>query len=132
MEKKMKTFLAFAFAITLPNLAYAEVSCNGGSSDIFKFIKWDVKTIDNERKELTLKVHNATDQNFKDSQIKIRWGEYHRLFFKFKILAKADSDTVFMNSFPMPTRDAEALQAVTPTLCTVETNDESDHKKLYE
>ncbi len=128
----MKTFLAFAFAITLPNLAYAEVSCNGGSADIFKFIKWDVKTVDNERKELTLTVHNTTAQNFKDSQIKIRWGEYHRLFFKFKTLAKADSDTVFMNSFPMPTRDAEVLQAVTPTLCTVETSDESDHKKLYE
>jgi hypothetical protein len=138
MEKQMKTFLAFAFAITFPNLAYAEVPCQGGSgdrtgsTDIFKFVKWELKTVDPATTEITLTVHNATDQNFKDSEIKIRWGEWHQFFFKLKPLAKANSDITFMNQFGMPARDAKMLQALTPTLCTVQTYDESDNKKNYD
>ena len=46
MEKQMKTCLALAFAITLPNLVYAEVPCKASSSDIFKFMKGDLKAVD--------------------------------------------------------------------------------------
>lgn len=128
----MKILLALAFATTFSNLAFAEVPCAGGSPDIFKFVKWDLKTVDPETTEVTLTVHNAADQNFKDSEIKIRWGEWHQFFFKLKTLAKANSDTTFMNPFGMPAEDAKMLQALTPTLCTVQTHDESGNKKNYD
>ena len=37
-----------------------------------------------------------------------------------------------MNPFGMPARDAEMLQALTPTLCTVNTYDESNSKTNYD
>ena len=81
----MKALLALAFAAALSNQAFAqEVPCAGGSPDIFKFVKWDLKTVDPETTEVTLTVHNATDQNFGESEIKIRWGEWHQFFFKFE------------------------------------------------
>ena len=129
----MKIFLALALAATWSNLAFAEVRCAGGTPDIFKFVKWDLKPVGPERTEVTLTVHNATDQNFKDSEIKIRWGEWHQFFFKLKPLAKAKSDTTFMNPFGMPAKDAKMLQALRPTLCTVMTHDENGNdKKLYD
>jgi hypothetical protein len=132
MEKQMRTPLALALATTLSNLSFADVPCEGGSPNIFKFMKWDIKTVDPETTEITLTVHNATDQNFKDSEIKIRWGEWHQFFFKLKTFAKANSDSTFMNPFGMPVKDAKMLQALTPTLCTVKTYDESDNKKNYD
>ena len=129
--KPMKTFLALAFATTLSNPAFA-VRCNGGSPDIFKFVKWDLKTVTPDRTEVTLTVHNATAQNFKNSEIKIRWGDWHQFFFKLKTFAKGNSDTTFMNPFGMPAKDAQMLQAITPTLCTERTYDESDNKKDYD
>jgi hypothetical protein len=128
----VKTILALAFAATLPNICSAEVPCAGGSPDIFKFVKWDLKSVNPDTTQVTLTVHNATNQNFKDSEIKIRWGEWHQFFFKFKTLAKANSDTTFMNPFGMPPRDAKMLQALTPTLCAVHTYDESGNKKRYD
>ncbi|WP_292611036.1 hypothetical protein [Nitrobacter sp. 62-13] len=128
----MKTCLALVFAAALPNLALAEVPCAGGSPDMFKFVKWDLKTVAPETTEVTLTVHNATNQNFKDSEIKIRWGEWHQFFFKLKTLARANSDITFMNPFGMPARDAKMLQTLTPTLCTVQTHDESGNKKNYD
>ncbi len=71
----MKTFLALAVVTTLSNPAFAEVPCNGGSPAIFKFVKWDLKSVSPMQTQVTLTVHNATGQNFKDSEIKIRWGE---------------------------------------------------------
>lgn len=128
----MKALLALAFAMTFPNLAFAEVPCLGGSPDIFKFVKWELKTVDPGTTEVTLTVHNATGENFTDSEIKIRWGEWHQFFFKLKPLAKANSDTTFMNPFGMPAVDARMLQALTPTLCTVRTHDDSGNKKNYD
>ncbi len=128
----MKALLALAFAMTFPNLAFAEVPCLGGSPDIFKFVKWELKTVDPGTTEVTLTVHNATGENFTDSEIKIRWGEWHQFLFKLKPLAKANSDTTFMNPFGMPAADARMLQALTPTLCTVRTHDESGNKKNYD
>ena len=128
----MKAFLVLAFAVALSHAALAEVRCAGGSPDIFKFVKWDLKPTGPERTEVTLTVHNASNLNFKDSEIKIRWGEWHQFFFKLKTFAKAKSDTTFMNPFGMPPRDAKMLQAITPTLCTVQTLDESGNKKSYE
>ena len=128
----MKMFLALALAAALSFPAFAGVRCNGGSPDIFKFVKWDLKSVGPDRTEVTLTVHNATNQDFKDSEIKFRWGEWHQFFFKLKTLAKANSDTTFMNPFGMPARDAQMLQALTPTLCTVETRDERGNKKSYE
>jgi hypothetical protein len=132
MEGQMKIFLVFAFAATFSNLAFAEVPCGSGTPDIFKFVKWDLKTVDPDTTEVTLTVHNAADQNFKDSEIKIRWGEWHQFFFKFKPLVKARSDSTFMNAFGMTASDAKMLQAITPTLCTVRTYDESNKKKDYD
>ena len=74
----------------------------------------------------------TTGENFTDSEIKIRWGEWHQFFFKLKPLAKANSDTTFMNPFGMPAADARMLRALTPTLCTVRTHDESGNKKNYD
>jgi len=128
----MRALLALGFATTFSSMAFAEVPCGGGSPDIFKFVKWDLKTVDNDTTQVTLTVHNATDQSFKDSEIKVRWGEWHQFFFKFKTLAKAGSDTTFMNPFGMPAEDAKMLQALTPTLCTVKTYDQSDVKKNYD
>ncbi|MBN9011130.1 MAG: hypothetical protein J0H63_13760, partial [Rhizobiales bacterium] len=110
----MKTLLALAFAVTLSNLALADVPCGGGSPDIFKFVKWDLKTVDPETTEVTLTVHNATNENFIDSEIKIRWGEWHQFFFKLKPLAKANSDTTFMNPFGMPAENAAMEKGVHP------------------
>lgn len=133
MGRHMRIVLALAFAAALPNLAFAEdVPCLGGSPDIFKFVKWDLKSLDPSTTEVTLTVHNAADQNFNESEIKFRWGEWHQFFFKLKIPAKAHGDTTFMNTFHMPPRDAEMLQAITPTLCTVRTFDENGNKKLYD
>jgi hypothetical protein len=131
MGKQPKMFLALAFAATLLVQACGEVPCNGGSPDIFKFVKWDFKTLGPEDTEVTLTVHNATGQNFKESEIKIRWGEWHQFFFKFKTLAKGNSDTTFMNRFGMGPRSAKELKALTPTLCAVTTYDESNNKKDY-
>src|SRR6202008_959898 len=97
----MKALLALAFATTLPNLALAEVPCAGGTPDIFKFVKWDLKSVDPHTTEVTLTVHNPTNQDFKESEIKIRWGEWHQFFFKLKPPARAKSDTTFMNPFGM-------------------------------
>jgi hypothetical protein len=132
MEKQMNAFLALVFATTFSSFALAEVPCEGGSPDIFKFVKWDLKTVDPDTTDVTLTIHNATDQDFKESEIKIRWGEWHQFFFKFKILARAKSDTTFVNSFGMPARDAKMLQSLTPTLCAVKTYDENDNKTYYD
>jgi hypothetical protein len=131
-EKQMKIFLALVLAAALSNPAFAEVRCGGGSPNIFKFVKWDLRTSGPETTKVTLTVHNETDQNFSYAEIKIRWGEWHQFFFKLKTLAKAKSDTTFMNPFGMPEKDAKMLQAITPTLCTEETRDESGNKKEYE
>ena len=68
----MKMFLALGFATILANPACADVPCEGGSPDIFKFVKWSLNSVDPDTTEVTLTVHNETDQNFKESQIKIR------------------------------------------------------------
>ena len=116
----MKLFTALVLAAALPTLAHAEdVPCLGGSPDIFKFVKWELNNTAPDNTEVTLTVHNATDQTFKDSEIKIRWGEWHQFFFELKTEAKAQSDTTFMNPFGMPADDAKMLQALTPTLCAV-------------
>ena len=130
--KQIKIFLAVAFAIALANPAFAEVPCLGGSPDLFKFVKWDLKTVGPNATEVTLTVHNATNQRFKDSEIKIRWGEWHQFFFRLETLAGAKSDVTFMNSFGMPEKDAKMLQALTPTLCTVRTVDERGNTKDYD
>lgn len=132
MPIQIKIFLALAFTTTLSNLAFAEVPCQRGSPDIFKFVKWDFKTVDSGTTEVTLTVHNATGQNFEYSEIKIRWGEWHQFFFYLKALAKGNSDTTFMNSYRMLAKDAKSLQPITPTLCTEETRDERDNKKNYD
>ena len=132
MEKEMKTFLALAFVATLSNHAVAEVPCAGGSPDLFKFVKWELKTVDAQTTEITLTVHNTTNQNFKESEIKIRWGEWQQFFFYFRTLAKANSDATFVNSFGMHAESAKMLQALVPTLCTVKTFDESDNKQNYD
>lgn len=129
----MRIFLALTFAIALSTPALAEVPCTGGTPDIFKFVKWDLKPVSPDRTEVTLTVHNTSNQNFKDSEIKIRWGEWHQFFFKLKPLARARSDTTFMNPFGMPPKDAAMLQAITPTLCTVMTHEEGgNNKKTYD
>jgi hypothetical protein len=128
----MKAFLVLAFTLALSNAALAEVPCAGGTPDIFKFVKWELKPTGPQRTEVTLTVHNVSKLNFKDSEIKIRWGEWHQFFFKLKTLARAGSDTTFMNPFGMPPKDARMLQAITPTLCAVQTTDESGNKKIYD
>lgn len=39
----MKAFLALGLVAAFSNPAFAEVPCDGGKLDIFKFVKWDFK-----------------------------------------------------------------------------------------
>lgn len=129
----MKALVALVFAAVLPTQALAEdVPCLGGAPGIFTFVKWDLKNTAPDNTDVTLTVHNATDQTFKSSEIKIRWGEWHQFFFKLETEAKPQSDVTFMNPLGMPKDDAEMLQAITPTLCAVKTIDQQDNKKYYE
>ncbi len=128
----MKAFLALGLAAVFANPAHADVPCDGGKTDIFKFVKWDFKPADSGRMEITLTVHNETDHDFKESQVKFRWGEWHQFFFDIKTLAKADSDLTFVNSYGMPAKDAQMLQAMVPTLCTVTTIDENDNREHFD
>lgn len=129
----MKALVALVFAAVLPTPALAEdVPCLGGEPGIFNFVKWDLKNTAPDNTDVTLTVHNATDQTFKRSEIKIRWGEWHQFFFKLETEAKPQSDVTFMNPFGMPAKDAAMLQAMTPTLCAIQTVDEQGNKKNYE
>ena len=128
----MKAFLALGLVAAFSNPAFAEVPCDGGKLDIFKFVKWDFKTVNPDETEITLTVHNATDHDFKESKVKFRWGEWHQFFFNIKTLAKAGSDVTFVNSYGMPAKDAQMLQAMVPTLCTVTTIDENDNREHYD
>jgi hypothetical protein len=129
----MKALLVLALATAMSGQALAqEVPCDGGSPDIFKFVKWDLKTVDPETTEVTLTVHNASDQNFQESEIKIRWGEWHQFFFELDTPTKAGSDTTFMNPFSMRANDARMLQGLTPTLCAVKTIDEYGKRTDYD
>jgi ABC-type glycerol-3-phosphate transport system substrate-binding protein len=135
----MKIIAILVLAVTFPLAACSsEVPCGGGNSGsagmpgIFKFVKWDLKSVDTETTEITMTVHNATNENFNQAEIKIRWGDWHQFFFKLNTPSKANSDVTFVNSYGMPARDAKELQGTTPTLCTVKTVDESDTTKHYD
>jgi hypothetical protein len=132
-EDMLRIILALTCLFAISVRADAEdVPCLGGSPDVFKFVKWQLKNTAPDNTEVTLTVHNQTDTTFKDSEIKIRYGEWHQFFFKLKAVAKAKKDVTFMNPFGMPAADATMLQGIVPTLCAVKTIDDHDAKKYYD
>ena len=128
----MKYLMAIALACLVTAPALADSRCGHGSPDLFKFVKWEFKKVDDHWVDVNLTYHNNLDQAFSEANITIFVDGEGKFFVRSRDLIKASSDATATNQIGgIRPDDLKRFQSLTPQLCVDWTTDESGTRKNY-
>ena len=128
----MKYLLAIVLASLMSAPALADSRCREGSPDLFTFVKWEFKKVDDHWMDVNLTYHNTSDQAFSKANITIFVDGEGKFFVRSRELIKASSDATATNQIGgISPADLKRFQSLTPQLCVDYTYDESGTRKNY-
>ncbi len=128
----MKFPMTIVLALLASAPALADTRCAHGSPDIFEFVKWEFKKVDDHWVDVNLTFHNKLDQAFSKANITIFVDGEGKFFVRSRDLTKASGDGTATNQIGgMTPDDVKRFQSLTPQLCVDFTYDESGARKNY-
>ncbi len=128
--------MKYLVAILLPSLAsgpaLADSQCKQGSPDLFTFVKWEFKKVDDHWVEVNLTYHNNADQAFSKANITIFVDGEGKFFVRSREVTKASGDGTATNQIGGITpAEVKRFGSLTPQLCVDYTYDENGTRKNY-
>ena len=128
----MKYLIAIVLACLISTPALAANQCIPGSPDMFEFIKWEFKNIDNHWVEISLTYHNKLNQAFAQANIGVVVDGHPQFEIHNRKVTKPSSDATATEQLGMRMADLKELQSLTPKLLCVEwTFDENGTRTSY-
>lgn len=128
----MKYLMAILLACLASAPALADSGCKQGSPDLFTFVKWEFKKVDDHWVDVNLTFHNNTDQAFSEANITIFVDGEGKFFVRSRELTKASGDGTATNQIGgMRPAEVKRFESLAPQLCVDFTYDESGTRKNY-